>query len=361
MTRLHLWATIALATLAGPQLGAQVSNACNVGATRDESVAAALHPNRVVDRYGETIAAREWLDVLRAVQQDVRVAFDSIRGQSPTAGFVVLDSAFRNALAGVLDQIPALLDADLTARATMLQNPVFRQFEPFPDMDGNWRILQVNQTVRPSGLAVSDSMKPDEIEAICWAGRSVSRLLGGVNYETVPQGLARINALGRAWERYRFNGPNQLITELAVNRLLRRVFAPSGDARFEPPRFDLVVLHPFAGIELARLDGSVKQNESMAVETGGLTFWFADWKHYIGASWVLAYDANGNIGRGPLLRFSNFATAGVLSRKDASGEQYRSLLLTIDLLRVLKWDDLSHAIQQTKAVAGKLLDSPLRR
>jgi hypothetical protein len=361
MTGMRAWARVSLtiALAARPAL-AQVEVACGAGAPRDASTAALLHPDRVVDRYGENIAAREWIKVLRAVQQDVRVTFDSVRRASPTAPFVVLDTAFQNALGTVLDQLPPLLDADLSRRAALLQNPAFRQFAPFPDMGGGLRILQVDSSVRPIGIVVAETMKPDEYEAICWAGRSVSQLLGGVNFETVPLGMARINALGRSWERYRFHGPNQLIHELVVNRLLRRVLSPGGDARFEPPRLDLVVLHPFAGVELSRVDGSIRENESLAIETGGVTIWFGQWKHFVGASWILAYDADGRIGRGPLLRLSTLATAGVLSRKDAGGTQRRSLLLTVDLLRVLKWDDLSHAVQQTRSIAGKLLDSPLR-
>ncbi|MEP7344020.1 MAG: hypothetical protein ABI877_02075 [Gemmatimonadaceae bacterium] len=341
------------------ETGAQASIACNAGPPRAESPARALHPANVEARYGDIIAARRWMDVLRSLQKDIDTTFATLEQMSPKPQFTAIDRTFQDALSATLDHLVPALQASLTTRATLLHSHEFLQFEPFPDMDGAWRILQMDATTRPLGIVVPDSLKPEEYEAICWAGRSVSRLLGGVNFETIPGALAHISELAREWERYRWNGPDQLMHELALNRLLRGWIAGSGDARYHPSRFDIVALHPFAGVELQRRDGAFKENESMAFETGGVTYWFNGWKHHVGASWVLAYDRDGRIGRGPLVRVSTLATAGLLWRRDAAGVKRKSFLLTIDLLRVLKSDETAQATQQTRSIVGKLLEKPL--
>ncbi len=338
---------------------AQVDIACNAGPPRADAPAVLLHPARVESRYGETIAARQWMEVLRALQTDIATTFDSLERRQPTPQFTALDQTFQDALGQVLDRLPGVLQLGLAARATALHEHAYLQFEPFQDMNGGWRILQVDQATRPLGLVVSDSLRPDEAEGVCWASRSVSRLLGGVNYETVPGALAQISELAREWERYRANGPGQLVHELALNRLLRGWIGRNGDARFHPSRVDLVVFHPFAGVELARRDNRIAEKQSLSVETGGVTVWFGGWKHHLGASWVLAYDADGRIGRGPLVRVTTLGTAGLLWRRDATGVRRKSLLLTVDLLRVLKADQVAGAARQTRAIVGKLLDKPL--
>ena len=157
------------------------------------------------------------------------------------------------------------------------------------------------------------------------------------------------------------SGPMQLPHEMLLNRVRRMVVPPRGASRFNPPYLDLVAVHPFAGIELVRTEGGVARSESIAAELGGATLWFNDWKQHIGATWVLAYDADGRIGRGPLVRLGGYATAGVLSRKDAGGKSRKSLLINIDALRLLKPDAVPQAVRQAQSIAGEVLDRLPRR
>jgi hypothetical protein len=117
-----------------------------------------------------------------------------------------------------------------------------------------------------------------------------------------------------------------------------------------------VAAHPFAGLELVRTDGGVKRSESIAAELGGATLWIRDWKQHIGASWVMAYDSDGRIGRGPLVRLGGYVTAGMLSRKDTGGKSRKSLLINIDALRLLKPDAVPQAVRQAQSIAGEVLD-----
>jgi hypothetical protein len=143
---------------------------------------------------------------------------------------------------------------------------------------------------------------------------------------------------------------------MLLNRVKRLVVRPKGSSRFNPPHLDLVAAHPFAGIELVRTDGGVKRGESIAAELGGATLWINDWKQHVGATWVLAYDSDGRIGRGPLVRLGGYVTAGVLSRKDAGGKSRKSLLINIDALRLLKPDAVPQAVRQAQSIAGEVLD-----
>ena len=72
-------------------------------------------------------------------------------------------------------------------------------------------------------------------------------------------------------------------------------------------------------------------------------------------SWVLAWDSNGQIGRGPLVHVSGYVAAGALWRRDALGKRRGSLVLSIDALRVLNPDEVAQAHRQARGIAGKLL------
>ena len=348
----QLFAASLSLVLAGP-LQSQTEGACSRdGAPRAESRAIRMHPARVEARYGELIAGRQWIAVLSAMEQDAVATFDTL-GDGGSAAYVSHQAKLREAIRQMLDSLPRVLDMRLSARAAELQRLEINQFEPSMSGSGQWRLLQ--SRANGQGLLLTAELRPDETEALCWTARSMSRVLNGVNYETLPGALAHIVNLGREWERYRWNGPVQLLHELALNRLVRVVAPRRGDASYHPPRLDLVALHPFAGVELSRRAGSIRQGESFAIETGGFTVWINDWKQFVGASWVLAYDADGRIGRGPLLRVSKYATAGLLVRKDAGGRSRKSLLLTVDVLRIFKPDASAQLNAQTKGLVGELL------
>jgi hypothetical protein len=244
--------------------------------------------------------------------------------------------------------------SDLAAALAELD---INRFRPVVNVDGALVILQSNGV--PLGVPLdSTKLSAKQFQAVCWSGWSLHRLLSNVNYETIPGALVRVEAQERRWERYRTQGPMQLPHEMLINRVRRLAFRPHGTSRFDPPRFDLVAVHPFAGIELVRTDNGVARSESIAAELGGATLWINDWKQHIGASWVLAYDPDGRIGRGPLVRFGGYATAGLLWRRDADGKSRKSLLISLDALRLLKPDAAPQAARQAQSIAGELLDRP---
>ena len=118
---------------------------------------------------------------------------------------------------------------------------------------------------------------------------------------------------------------------------------------------DLIALHPFAGIELQRQGESFDRTQSLALETGGFTVWFNDWRRHLGVSWVLAWDSDGRIGRGPLVHVSGYVAAGALWRRDALGKRRGSLVISLDALSLLNPDEVAQAHRQARGIAGKLL------
>ena len=244
--------------------------------------------------------------------------------------------------------LPAALDAPMAQRAVKLRTLEINRFTPTVNpVSGAWEVLMTSD--RPRGFVVDSSMTPDEMEAICYAAMSVSRLLNGANNAATPLALARITTLSAEWERYRWSGPLQLPHELFLNRAVRGFHS----AGAEPPAFDLVLIHPFAAVEVTK-GGNGVSVESLAVETVGGTLWFHQWKDYVGGSLVVASDANGRLGYGPLVRASKYVTGGVVWRKGADGVTRTSFLLTVDALRFFESDGAAKGAMQLQAIAGAL-------
>ena len=93
------------------------------------------------------------------------------------------------------------------------------------------------------------------------------------------------------------------------------------------------------------------------IAAGGKPFTelYDDWRRHLGVSWVLAWDSDGRIGRGPLLHVSGYVAAGALWRRDALGKRRGSLVISLDALSLLNPDEIAQAHRQAHGIAGKLL------
>ena len=313
----------------------------------------AVHPDRLRERFARSIAARDWATTFAGAVAVIDTTLDDLDGGS--TDFTTVRRQFERAADTAAVGLARALQRPPSELAGALADLGINRFRPVMNVNGDLVILQSDSI--PLGVTLdSTRLSGDQLEAICWSGWSLHRLLSNVNFTTIPGALARVEAQERRWESYRTNGPMQLPHEMLLNRVRRFVIRPHGASRFNPPRFDLVAAHPFAGIELVRTDNGVARSESIAAELGGGTLWIRDWKQHFGASWVLAYDSDGRIGRGPLFRLGGYATAGVLARKDAGGKSRKSLLINIDALRLLKPDAVPQAVRQAQSIAGEVLD-----
>lgn len=316
--------------------------------------ARAVHPDILRERFAVAIARRDFATAVAGYVAVVDTTLATFPGRSAT--FAQLRDSLRVRARTAGTATVAALHAPRVNLAASLADLGVNQFKPGRRALDNEIFFLQRDPGSPQGITIDMAqLSADEVKAICWSAWSLHRLLQNVNFETLPEALVRIEAQERRWERYRSNGPMQLPHELVLNRLRRAWFPPRGENRFNPPVFDLVAVHPFAGIEFARIDNRVMRTESAAIEAGGFTLWVNDWRQLIGVSWVLAYDADGHIGRGPLVRAGGYLTAGLLSRKDETGTSRKSLLISIDALRLLKTDAAPQALRQVQAVAGEIL------
>jgi len=365
--------TVALLLAVASSAGAQEpmatgSPACDVltsSEPRKGSRVADLHPSRIAERYAESISGKRWLVVFGRLKADIDTAFAGLsQAAGATPAFQSLQGQLRQVIDSIDNQLLPIFEAPLSRRPVLVDSLEIGQFEPFqPPTGGGFVILGRDTPPRAPVRLVTDSLRLTEYEALCWASRSQAKLLSAFNYEAAPIGNAMIDRLAREWQSYREDGPVQLPHEMLVNRGLRALFVRKKEQRYHPSRFDLVLVHPFAGFEVARRgNGEFDKHEAYAAELGGFTLWTSGWTKHFGASWLLAYDPDGRVGQGPLVRVSGYFTAGLVFRNDSSGVRRKSLLVTMDLLRFLRLDTADMALRQARGVAEALVDgSPSKR
>jgi len=311
-----------------------------------------VHPDVLRERFAPSIVQRDWGTAVAGYASVIDTTLAGVEGAS--SEFARLRTALGTASRAVTPGVALAVSRDRALLAGALADLEVNQFKPVSSAGNRLIFLQSQQ--HPNGVVIdTTAMRPEEVRALCSGAWSLYRLLQNINFETIPAALVRIEAQSRRWERYRANGPMQLPHELVLNRIKRGIFPASGSDRFNPPRLELVALHPFGGIEFSRTDEGITRTESMAVEVGGFTWWMNDWRQHLGASWVLAYDADGRIGRGPLLRVGGYVTGGWMRRRDANGVSRSSVLLVVDALRLLRPDAAPQALRQAQQVAGEIL------
>lgn len=323
-----------------------------VSGVRPTGPAAAVHPARLRAQYAEAIVARDWATAITGYTGSVELTLGALPNPSPA--FVALRDSIVSAQRTARLEMLALVDRPVRERQGVLTGDVVNQFRPLLVPGGTIAVLQ--NSTRFRGVPIdTTALRPHEVNAICWSSWALYRLAGAVNYESVPTALARVEAQTQRWERYRTKGPLQLPHELIVNRALRGLKDKGPSASFTPPRWDLVALHPFAGVELRRAGNGVARSETVALEAGGFTLWFNDWKRYLGASYVVSSTAAGEVGHGALLRLGGLATAGVVQRRDESGARSTMLLVQLDALRLLANDNNAKRVLGLLGVSGEAL------
>jgi hypothetical protein len=317
-----------------------------------EGRASPVHPAKLREQYAEAIVARDWGTAVTGYTGTVELTLAAMPAPSPA--FVVLRDSILSAQRVARLEMLEWIAKPPRERQGVLSGDVVNQFRPLLVPGGALAVLQSSTRFR--GVPIdTTTMRADEVQAVCWSSWSLYRLAGAVNYETVPTALARVEAQTQRWERYRTRGPLQLPHELVVNRLLRHLKDRGPAAPFTPPRWDLVALHPFAGVELRRAGSGLARSETVALEAAGLTVWLADWKRFVGASYVVSSTATGDVGHGALLRLSGLATAGVVQRRDAAGMRSTLLLVQLDALRLLANDNNAKRALGLLGVSGEAL------
>ena len=207
----------------------------------------------------------------------------------------------------------------------------------------------------PEPIVVS-ALPPASVRPICWLALTVDDLAtqyGGAARANLSAALAR---RASRWDNFMRRGYSMTPLELFVNGYMPR-------AALEPPRYQLVLFHASAGIEMFS-DHPVAANNLhrqtvLVVEPIGLLRYFGQYRSYGGLTWVVAYPDSGGLATGVMLHQSSIGHVSYLWRpRGAPGASRGALLVSIDLYRYLagaadKWKRL-----ERESVAQCLADTP---
>ncbi len=346
-----------LALLGAPAAAQEAATACfDVAAEPGRGLAAAVHPTALRERYAAAIVARDWETAIRGYVATIDSTLRASVAESsrPSAAYTPVAESYRRALAPLADAATDAVRAPRRDWARLLRDAEINQARPVPD-EGRALIMQ-----RSTGEAITiplDAIRPEERDALCWSAWGLYRLLGTVNFETVPAAFARVEATAGRWTRYQDGGPLQLPHELLLNRLARPLVGGIGAGRYDPPRITLTAVHPFAGVELRRTGNAWANDQGAAVHLAGFTVWLGDWKTNVGASWIAAASGDGTVGQGALLRFGDLVNIGFIDRRVAGGPLQRSAIFQLDALKLIASDARAKQALAALGISGEIFET----
>jgi len=314
-----------------------------------------VHPEALRAKFAERIVAKDWLAVIDGYGEAIDVG---LRGRAR-------GSAEANALR---DSLTLAVDRLLLEARNAVQRPKRTWAAALNPLDINQtrptfsggRLVMLETASRPRGVAVPTAAEDStEVDALCWTAWSVYQLLHAINFETVPDAVLRVEATAARWDRYEARGPLQLPHELALNRVVRALNL-TGGGRYDPPTFELIFGHPFAGFELRRADGAVLQQATAAAHVGGFTLWLADRKFPLSVTWV-ASAAQDVVGQGPVVRLGELGSVGYIDRKPPGAPSFRSFALQLDALAFLLDDERAKKVLSLVGLSAATLEGAARK
>jgi hypothetical protein len=197
-------------------------------------------------------------------------------------------------------------------------------------------------------VAITDTLEQDTRRAICWRALAIDRLLSAFGETARGAVLRRLDAAALRWDNYGSQGQSQFPWELAVNS------ASFDRGGLDPPRRQFIVLHPAVGVELAGPSvGDLRRLDAVTLEPFGIVWYNQSRSFFYGASAVISFPADADVGFGGLLHLGRFAKAGFILRgRDEAGTSQNGVLLSLDLYRFVS--KMPEAIRRAKEDALKL-------
>jgi hypothetical protein len=302
-------------------------------AFRPSDVARRLAPARIAGSWGGLV------DSLRAIYLPGPAEPGRVRGASLDG----LSTAQIAALDAELDT----LDLELTAgeRDRAAGRVTSRRFDLAfnPAALDAYTLFRGRRTVP---VRIDGDTPENTRRTICWtalAAADLATFFGDAARGLLARALAR---RVERWDRFTKHGYSMLPHELLVNGWLPR-------ADLEPPRTQVIVLHPSAGTQvIGRGFGPInamRRQDVLAVEPIGFLRYEGQFRWYGGASWILAFPTSGGASSGVMLHLGRLGRAAFVWRaRDADGVRRNAVLLSLDLYRYLsgvpeKWKDAKDA------------------
>lgn len=276
-------------------------------------------PDSVTARSSELLAVGRYSEgILLAVEQSLRAVV--------RVGDATRRDALRQRIERVRDGVRVLERGanDLGKRSSTLATVV-----PLTDF-----MVQQNPAtgaVTIGGVAVLDVDTDDTRRGLCWSALSMHAVLSTYVQPALESTAAALAGLSQRWDAYS-EGYSQLPWELALNS--RRYDMVK--QRYQPPTFQLVALHPSAGVQLAgATPRDVRRIDVAMLEVVGFVRYSSDYQRYWGFSALgtVATSASPTYGVLAHLWWPNMA-AGVTFGAE-KGSARPSYVVSVDLFGII--------------------------
>ena len=204
-------------------------------------------------------------------------------------------------------------------------------------------------------VVVDSSLSTDTRKAVCWRAIALARMLTAYGALARTDAATRLREASTRWDNYGNKGYSQFPWELALNS------AGFSRSSVDPPKSQLIFLHPSLGVELlapglSQLDKTQRAN-TIAIEPIGYIRYTDSRALYYGVSAVVSLPSNRSAGFGAIAHVGQYVKLGyIFVRSPSEGEEGRyGLLVSADLYQF--FSSVPTQLQQAKSRALSRLRS----
>lgn len=287
------------------------------------------HPDSVYVHIRDRIEAGEWLVVIDSIILD----FDADVVVNDTT-LVPLDArlAYRLQLSELRDEFASVLSAP-GAQAHRERADGVRLDRFAIDIGGDPDEEATLFLRHPPSVTLDAATPSTARRALCWRALAVQRVLTAYGSPALRSLVQELQLASSRWDNYMDQGYSQFPWELWLNG--RRFDATSEN----PPRSQLILLHPAAGIELLapRLNAldDLHRSTTFTVEPLGYV-WYNDARtFYVGLSAAVSLTSDVPAGVGGIAHLGTWGHVGyMVRRRGSTGQHQDGLLISLDLYQL---------------------------
>ncbi len=288
------------------------------------------HPDSAYAHMRDRIEAGEWLAIIDSIIVD----FDAdVVLHDATLVPLDLRLAYRLQLSELRNEFDSTLAAtDARSRRERAEGV---QLDRFAIDIGGEPEEEATLFLRHSPAVTLDAATPSTARrSLCWRALVVNRLLTAYGSPALRTLVQELQLASARWDNYMDLGYSQFPWELWLNG--RRFNATSEN----PPRSQLILLHPAAGIELVApsigaLD-ELHRSSTFTVEPFGYV-WYNDARNfYLGLSAAVSLTSEMPAGVGGVAHLGTWGHVGYIVRhRGSAGQRRDGLLISLDLYQLL--------------------------
>lgn len=291
-----------------------------------------IYPAVRIAAFRDRIHSGHWLELLDTVRASFDVYAAAHGGDSDSSAL----NRFRNELDSARARVQRLVTVSTAARHKTHLDDLRRVGRAtFAATVTAGRATLFRDTQTP--IVVGDATPTGLRRTICYHAALERALLDRFSQPGREAAAAVLTNKRSAWENYFANGYSQLPWELLLNSRNAR-----DGSNLDPPRRQLVLLHPSVGVQVAGTNyKALSRHEAIAIELLGY-LWYRDevkFNKYVGASGTVVFTNDLGTGVAPFVHFGQVAKVGYvvpLRRRDPAGARRPDgLLLSVDLYRYL--------------------------